>query len=266
MPHRRVPGAGCRVENEEFKSPKKRKPDDEPDRPPARRRQTVPVAPRTTPGKSASSIFRDPGKASEEPEEPQPPPEPGDGEEPPDEQGDMDVGADEGPPEEDPDREKDPVLPPDPGESAAEAKRKAEWHKMPLELRRALLRIHRQVGHLGNQSLIKILKLARASTTAIRGAQFLKCDACTHSKAPQTRGPPASDSWISATSFGDVIYIDLATFWDTQDRPCVVLVVVDVRTSFGMATPGSKAYGGTSLGGLPRLLARMGQGAEGNPR
>ena len=145
-PHSRIEGAGCRLQGVTFK----RRAAGEPATAPAPRRQKVPfpgIFSRTSPARSSGPLFREPGG-----EPGGRPPEPA-GEE---EEGTEELPGEDAPMEEeggsssstapkpkekedesgeDPDREHDPNLPPDPGPDAKELQRRQQWKKIPLAVR-----------------------------------------------------------------------------------------------------------------------------------
>ena len=98
----------------------------------------------------------------------------------------------------------------------------------------------------------RAMKDARCSKIALRAAKLYRCPACASSHRPRTSGAPAAE--IRATTFGEVIYIDLATFNDVDgNNPTVFLVIVDAATSFGLAAPFRRIGPSTN----PRPTAEM---------
>ena len=152
-----------------------------------------------------------------------------------------DPDADEDMPGEDPDRARDPLLPPTPAEDAKEKRRRAEWRALPLELRRAIKRLHDHIGHFGNKNMIRLLRDARASKRAIRAAALFRCPDCLAANRANTSGPPAAE--IRAYRFGDVIYTDLTINYDVHGKAYVSIVVVDAATGFGIGIPLRRTQG-----------------------
>ena len=69
-----------------------------------------------------------------------------------------------------------------PGMPEKEGERRKEWAKVPLRVRTAIRRLHRQYGHVPNKVLIQLMKLSRMAPEYIEAVKNFRCDACEHHK------------------------------------------------------------------------------------
>ncbi len=69
-----------------------------------------------------------------------------------------------------------------PGMPEKEGERRKEWAKIPLRVRTAIRRLHRQYGHVGNKVLMHLMKLSRMAPEYIEVVKNFRCDACEHHK------------------------------------------------------------------------------------
>ena len=77
------------------------------------------------------------------------------------------------------DREKDLLdAVPLPGTLVNEAERQRAWTALPLRVRTAVRRMHRQFGHPSPTVLVQVLRAARALSEYIQACRHFRCDAC----------------------------------------------------------------------------------------
>ena len=102
-------------------------------------------------------------------------------------------------------------------------------------VKRALLRLHNNLGHPSTQDLIRILKHSGASSDAINQAKDLECTVCQNCRQPHAALPAKVSH---ATVFNEKIGLDVKYLngWKTNQRvPCVS--IVDYATSFQIVAP-----------------------------
>ena len=102
-------------------------------------------------------------------------------------------------------------------------------------VKRALLRLHNNLGHPSTQDLIRILKHSGASSDAIAQAKDLECTVCQNCRRPYAALPAKA---THATVFNEKIGLDVKYLqgWKTNQRvPCVS--IVDYATSFQVVAP-----------------------------
>ena len=81
------------------------------------------------------------------------------------------------------DREKDLLdAMPLPGTPVDEAERRRAWIAIPLRVRTATRRMHRQFGHPSSTALVQILRAAGAPPEYIQACRHFRCDACEDNK------------------------------------------------------------------------------------
>ena len=81
------------------------------------------------------------------------------------------------------DREKDLLdAVPLPGTPVDEAERRRAWIALPLRVRTATRRMHRQFGHPSSTVLVQNLRAARAPPEYIQACRHFRCDACEDNK------------------------------------------------------------------------------------
>ena len=105
----------------------------------------------------------------------------------------------------------------------------------PQSVKRALLRLHKNLGHPSSQDLIRILKHSGASSEAIAQVKDLECTVCQNAKQPSA-ALPAKVNHVSI--FNEKIGLDVKYLngWKTNQRvPCVS--IVDYATSLQIVAP-----------------------------
>ena len=106
---------------------------------------------------------------------------------------------------------------------------------MPLELRKDIERIYRNLGHASADQLEKLFRDANVSDDAISALKHVRCDACDRLKQPPSERKVAVNH---AETFNDIVSMDV-NFWKItfKESPRVkttlkVLNIVD--TASGM--------------------------------
>ena len=116
-------------------------------------------------------------------------------------------------------------------EDDAEEPDQSEDHK----IKRAILKLHRNLGHPSTPELIRLLKHSKASEKAIRAAQELECPVCANNVRPASALPanvPKNMDFNHQLGL-DVKY--LPGWMPNQTVPCVSLV--DYGTSMHVCAP-----------------------------
>ena len=115
------------------------------------------------------------------------------------------------------DREKDLLdAMPLPGTQVDEAERRRFWIALPMRVRTAIRRMHRQFGHPSSTVLVQILRAARASPECIQACRHFRCDACEDNK------PKHQSTKVALPKdnvFGRNLGIDVLEVKDVVDVP-----------------------------------------------
>ena len=83
------------------------------------------------------------------------------------------------------------------------------WNDVPLELRKDIERIHRNLGHAPADQLEKMFRDANVSDEAVSALKHFRCDACDRLKRPPSKRRVAVNH---AETFNDIVSMD-AIFW-----------------------------------------------------
>ena len=116
-----------------------------------------------------------------------------------------------------------------PGTPIDEAERRRSWTALPLRVRTAVRRMHRQFGHPSPTVLVQVLHAARALPEYIQASRHFRCDACENTKPkPQSTKVALPKDYV----FGRNLGIDVLEVKDIADEPCLCLNILDVGTTF----------------------------------
>ena len=83
------------------------------------------------------------------------------------------------------------------------------WNAVPLELRKDIERIYRNLGHASADQLEKLFRDANVSDDAISALKHVRCDACDRLKQPPSKRKVAVNH---AETFNDIVSMDV-NFW-----------------------------------------------------
>ena len=83
------------------------------------------------------------------------------------------------------------------------------WNDVPVELRKDIERIHRNVGHASADQLEKLFRDASVSDDAISALKHFRCDACVRLKQPPSKRKVEVNH---AETFNDIVSMDV-NFW-----------------------------------------------------
>ena len=83
------------------------------------------------------------------------------------------------------------------------------WNDVPVELRKDIERIHRNLGHASADQLEKLFRAANVTDDAISALKHFRCDACDRLKRPPSRRRVAVNH---AETFNDTVSMDV-NFW-----------------------------------------------------
>ena len=83
-----------------------------------------------------------------------------------------------------------------------------EWNtsNVPLELRKDIERIHRNLGHASVDQLEKLCRDANVSDDAVSALKHFRCDACDRLKYPPSKRKVAVNH---AETFNDIVSMDV---------------------------------------------------------
>ena len=112
------------------------------------------------------------------------------------------------------------------------------WNDVPLELRKDIERIHRNLGHASVDQLEKLFRDANVSDDAVSALKHFRCDACDRLKYPPSKRKVAVNH---AETFNDIVSMDV-NFWKItfKESPRVkttlkVLNIVDAASCMHIA-------------------------------
>ena len=100
-------------------------------------------------------------------------------------------------------------------------------------VRAAVKRVHNNLGHPGNRTLIRALVIANATEEAIEAARTLTCEICARLQRARPRRPAQLPR---ARHFGEHVAVDLFVLKDIDDEVFTFLNVVDLATRFQVVT------------------------------
>ena len=80
------------------------------------------------------------------------------------------------------------------------------WNDVPLDLRKDIDRIHRNLGHASAHQLEKLFRDASVSDEAVSALKHVRCDACDRLKRPHLKGRVAVNH---AETFNDIVSMDV---------------------------------------------------------
>ena len=111
------------------------------------------------------------------------------------------------------------------------------WNDVPLELRKDIERIHRNLGHASADQLEKLFRDANVSDDAISALKHFRCDACDRLKRPPSKRRVAVNH---AETFNDIVSMDV-NFWkisfkeSREKKTLKVLNIVDTASGMHIA-------------------------------
>ena len=104
-----------------------------------------------------------------------------------------------------------------------------EWRQeFPEQTRRAIIRIHTNLGHPQNSTLAKMVSDAGGSEEMIKYASRYPCSVCKRMSRPRLRRPV---SVPRTRQFNDTLLADVH-FWNYQGREVLVYSLIDEATRF----------------------------------
>ena len=112
------------------------------------------------------------------------------------------------------------------------------WNDVPLELRKDIEKIHRNLGHASADQLEKLFRDANVSDDAISALKHFQCDACERLKYPTSKRKVAVSH---AETFNDFVSMDV-NFWKItfkehprEKKTLKVLNIVDAAPGMHIA-------------------------------
>ena len=110
------------------------------------------------------------------------------------------------------------------GTPVDEAGRRRSWIALPLRVRTAIRRMHRQFGHPSSTVLVQILRAAWAPPEYIQACRHFRCDACEDNKPKhQSTKVALPKDYV----FGRNLGIDVLEVKDIAGEPYLCLNILD---------------------------------------
>eukprot|EP00974_Lingulodinium_polyedra_P101636 9843243-Lingulodinium_polyedra.AAC.1 len=104
-----------------------------------------------------------------------------------------------------------------------------------LHLKRAVAKLHTNLGHPGNAALARAVRLSGGSDAAIAAATMHHCPTCLRLQEPPPAMPASlRDKW---REFNDCVAIDLFTLTDARGVQQQFLNMVDMASRYQLVTP-----------------------------
>lgn len=100
------------------------------------------------------------------------------------------------------------------------------------DIQRWLIKIHRNMGHPGNQKLMNFCRQIQCPEAIVQGVADLKCSTCLENKAPNIARPSAIHE---TQDFGDVVSMDGISWTNQKGQNFHFYHFVDQSTSFQTA-------------------------------
>jgi hypothetical protein len=106
--------------------------------------------------------------------------------------------------------------------------------KVTPETCRTVRRMHRGLGHPERGTMLRLMKLSGASSTAVKYAKTWQCPVCQRMSKPAK--PAEASTAIRPFGFNETVGMDLKYLKDRDQNRYVALTVVDSGTAFQQAT------------------------------
>ena len=115
------------------------------------------------------------------------------------------------------------------GTPVDEPERRRAWTAVPLQVRTAVRRMHRQFEHPSPTVLVQDLRATRAPPEYIQACRHFRCDACEDTKPkPQSTKEALPKDYV----FGRNLGIDVLEVKDIADEPYFCVNILDLGTTF----------------------------------
>lgn len=105
----------------------------------------------------------------------------------------------------------------------------AEEGKIPKWVQNALRRLHTNLGHPSNESLVRHLAQAGASGVPLLGGKALRCTVCSRTKPPHQPRPAKA---VRSRRFNDRIFLDIVFLKNINFETFAYLNVLDDATTY----------------------------------
>ena len=105
----------------------------------------------------------------------------------------------------------------------------AEEGKIPKWVQNSLRRLHTNLGHPSNESLVRHLAQAGASGVALLGGKALRCTVCSRTKPPHQPRPAKA---VRSRRFNDRIFLDIVFLKNINFETFAYLNVLDDATTY----------------------------------
>ena len=114
-------------------------------------------------------------------------------------------------------------------EQQKELVRERQWQALPRELKLAIKRVHENLGHASQPAMLRALRIARASETAIKACRLFRCRECPRLAEPKH---PRPSKLPVASEFNVMVGIDVLTEKDSAGQSWSWLNILCQGTSF----------------------------------
>ena len=107
--------------------------------------------------------------------------------------------------------------------------------EVPNAVRLAIIRIHKNLGHLSKELLCRVLRIGGANKIVIRTASELKCDVSAENKPPKSHVPSKlADTY---TEFNQGVKVDLFVLADSNEQVFEFQNTADLATRSDICFP-----------------------------
>ena len=101
--------------------------------------------------------------------------------------------------------------------------------KVPRWVQNALRRLHTNLGHPSNESLVRHLAQAGASGVSLLGAKSLRCSVCARTKPPHQPRPAKA---VKSRRFNDRVFLDIVFMKNVNFETFAYLNILDDATTY----------------------------------
>ena len=114
--------------------------------------------------------------------------------------------------------------------AAREAERERKWQALPRELKLAVKRIHVNLGHATTATMLRSLRISKASTTALKAVQLFRCTDCPRMMDQPKEPRPSKVPLVH--DFNVMIGLDVFEEKDASKQSWSWLNIFDQGTTF----------------------------------
>ncbi|CAE8672228.1 unnamed protein product [Polarella glacialis] len=119
------------------------------------------------------------------------------------------------------------------GTPEVKAKDQEKVEMIPQNIKQAVQKAHRGLGHPERTVMLRMMRLSGASQSAVSYAKVWTCPVCVAKQRPSK--PQRASTTERPTAFNCKLHLDLKFIKDSKDQKYVALSVVDLATSWHIA-------------------------------